>query len=62
MNSVDESLKQTIDVLSFTTVFGTLMGIMPSVAALFSIIWSCVRLWETKTVQDLYTKWFKKDQ
>ena len=62
MNSVDESLKQTIDVLSFTTVFGTLMGVMPSVAALFSIIWSCVRLWETKTVQDLYTKWFKKDQ
>ena len=33
MTHVDEGLKQTIDMVSVTTVFGTLMGILPSIAA-----------------------------
>ena len=56
MDQVDEHLKQTLDIVSITTVFGTLMGILPSIAALLSIIWSVVRLYETQTVQKLIAK------
>jgi hypothetical protein len=57
MDQVDEHLKQTLDIVSITTVFGTLMGILPSIAALLSIIWSVVRLYETNTVQKLIRKY-----
>ena len=56
MDQVDEHLKQTLDIVSITTVFGTLMGILPSIAALLSIVWSIVRLYETDTVQKLIAK------
>lgn len=56
MDQVDEHLKQTLDLVSITTVFGTLMGILPSVAAILSIIWSIVRLYETNTVQKIIAK------
>jgi len=56
MDQVDEHLKQTLDIVSITTVFGTLMGILPSIAALLSIVWSVVRLYETQTVQKLIAK------
>jgi len=57
MDQVDEHLKQTLDIVSITTVFGTLMGILPSIAALLSIVWSVVRLYETNTVQKLIRKY-----
>jgi sorbitol-specific phosphotransferase system component IIC len=57
MDQVDEHLKQTLDIVSITTVFGTLMGILPSIAALLSIVWSVVRLYETQTVQKLIRKY-----
>jgi sorbitol-specific phosphotransferase system component IIC len=57
MDQVDEHLKQTLDLVSITTVFGTLMGILPSIAALLSIVWSVVRLYETQTVQKLIRKY-----
>lgn len=56
MDQVDEHLKQTLDIVSITTVFGTLMGLLPSIAALLSIVWSVVRLYETQTVQKLIAK------
>jgi len=56
MGQIDEHLKQTLDLVSITTVFGTLMGILPSIAALLSIVWSVVRLYETDTVQKLIAK------
>jgi hypothetical protein len=39
------------DVLSVTTVVGTLAGILPSIAALFTIVWTGIRIYETATVQ-----------
>jgi hypothetical protein len=35
---------------------GTLMSWLPSIAALFTIIWTAIRIYETKTVQG----WLKK--
>ena len=49
--SVSESVKYVIDALSFVTVLGTLINMLPSVAALFTILWTAIRIYETKTVQ-----------
>lgn len=51
-----ESVKHVTDALSIVTVIGTLAEILPALAALFSIVWSCFRIYETKTVQ----KWLGK--
>ena len=56
MINVDEHVKQIADVVSVTTIFGTLMGILPSVAAVLSIVWSLVRLYETRTVRGIIAK------
>lgn len=48
----DESIKQTVDVASVATVVGTLAGILPAIAAIFTIVWTAIRIYESKTVQD----------
>ncbi len=47
-----ETGKQIIDAASFITVVGTIMDALPSVAALFTIVWTAIRIWESDTVQD----------
>ena len=51
-----ETVKHVTDGLSILTVVGTLAEILPALAALFSLVWSLIRIWETKTVQD----WIKR--
>jgi hypothetical protein len=46
-----ETVKHVADGLSVVTVLGTLAEILPSIAALFTIIWTGFRIYETKTVQ-----------
>lgn len=48
-----EHAKTVVDVLSIATVVATIVDILPSMAALFSIVWSLIRIWETDTVQSL---------
>ncbi len=54
--NIDEHTKHLIDGVSVATVMGTLMSWLPAVAALFTIIWTAIRIYETKTVQG----WLKK--
>ena len=55
---VSEPAKHVVDALSILTVLGTLVEILPAIAALLSIVWSLLRIYESKTVQ----KWLgKKD-
>ena len=58
LEHINEVVKHIIDALSLVTVVGTLMDALPSVAALFSIIWTAIRIYETDTVQAL----FKEDE
>ena len=51
-----EGVKHVVDGLSIVTVLGTLADILPALAALFSLVWSLIRIWETQTVQD----WVKR--
>jgi len=46
-----DSAKTVGDILSLTTVVGTLMQVLPSIAAIFTIVWTVIRIYETKTVQ-----------
>ncbi len=52
-NIVDanEQAKHVVDAISIGTVAGTLAGILPHMAALFTIVWTMIRIYETKTVQ-----------
>lgn len=51
-----EQAKHVIDAISIGGMLATLAGWLPALAALFSIIWSLIRIYETATVQ----KWLGK--
>ena len=59
INDLNEHTKHILDWSSVITVLGTLTQILPGIAALWTIIWTTIRIWETKTVQALVKK-FKK--
>lgn len=46
-----EVAKQVVDALSVATVVGALVNFLPAVAALFTIFWTGLRIWETETVR-----------
>lgn len=56
MNHISESTKAIGDAASVVTVVGTLSEMLPAVAAIFTIVWTGVRIYETKTVQKLLGK------
>ena len=53
---LDDTVKHVADGVSVVTVVGTLAGVLPSIAAIFTIVWTGIRIYETDTVQS----WFKK--
>jgi len=57
MNHMDEPTKHAIDAASIFTAVGSVLQWLPEVAAIFTIVWTGIRIYETKTVQ----KWLKKD-
>jgi len=48
-----ESTKTLVDGLSVVTVIGTLGEVLPPLAALFTLVWTSIRIYETKTVQKM---------
>jgi len=53
---MDETAKTVVDAASIATMLGTLGSILPPLAALFTIVWTGIRIYETKTVQALLGK------
>ena len=51
-----ESTKTLVDGLSVVTVVGTIGELLPPMAALFTLVWTAIRIYETKTVQKLLGK------
>jgi hypothetical protein len=51
MNDHNHEWFKLVDVASFGVVVGTLAGALPAIAALFTIIWTAIRIYETDTVQ-----------
>jgi len=54
--SMQEGTKQVLDSVSIITVVGTLADVLPAIAALFTIVWTAVRIYETDTVKGLLGK------
>jgi len=54
MSMIPEQIKLVGDGLSIVTVSATLMTWLPPVAALLTIIWSAIRIYETKTVRKMF--------
>lgn len=48
--------KHIVDIASVGTAVATIAGWLPALAALFTIIWTGIRIYETKTVQRLLGK------
>ena len=51
-----DATKHIIDGASIATAVGTMMQLLPAIAALFTIVWTVIRIYETKTVQKLLGK------
>ena len=51
-----DATKHVIDGASIATAVGTMMQVLPAIAALFTIVWTCIRIYETRTVQKLLGK------
>lgn len=58
-HDLSDGAKHSLDALSIVTVVGTLMDMLPSIAAALTIIWTGIRIYETDTVQGWFGK--KKD-
>ncbi len=53
LQTATEGTKQVMDAVSVVTVVGTLGNVLPPIAALLTIVWTSIRIYETKTVQRL---------
>ncbi|MDD3799361.1 MAG: hypothetical protein PHE36_09315 [Novosphingobium sp.] len=53
---MSDGAKQAIDVLSIGTGLGALVQWLPSIAALLTVIWTAIRIFETPTVQRLLNR------
>ena len=56
VHSVMETMKPAGDILSIGVVLATLASWLPSIAAIFTIIWTAIRIYETRTEQNLLGK------
>ena len=48
---ISDAMKHVVDMVSIATVLGTLLEMLPAIAAGLSIIWTLIRIYETDTVQ-----------
>jgi len=48
-----EGTKTLVDAVSVVTVVGTIGEVLPPLAALFTLVWTAIRIYETKTIQRL---------
>lgn len=55
-DNTQDWLKSVLDALSVVTVVGALVDILPAIAALFTIVWTGIRIAETDTVKSLIAR------
>lgn len=53
---IPEGAKHIADALSLTTLLGTLFQMLPNIAALLTIVWTVLRIYESETVQRLFKR------
>ena len=50
-DDVPDGLKHFVDLISITTLLGSLISVLPAVASGLTIVWTAIRIYETRTVQ-----------
>ena len=53
---LDEQSKDTLDVLAASTGILSLAAWLPPIASIFTIIWLCIRIYESETVQEIVNR------
>lgn len=61
MTESHEVAKHIGDAAALVVAVATLIEWLPALAAALSIVWTAIRIYETKTVQALITRWRKRD-
>lgn len=51
-----DNIQITADVAAGVSVVATIVGLLPPAVALLGLIWYCIQIWESKTVQSLICK------
>tara|TARA_B110000902_G_scaffold30978_1_gene33242 strand:+ start:108 stop:287 length:180 start_codon:yes stop_codon:yes gene_type:complete len=54
--AVQESVKETVDILAASTGLMSLVAWLPPTASLFTIVWLGIRIYESETIQKLVHK------
>jgi hypothetical protein len=54
---VQQHGKPLVDAVSVVTLVGSLTEHLPAIAAVFTIVWTAIRIWETETVKAWRAKW-----
>ena len=57
---MDEHTKAMVDGASLTTLAAALVGYLPAITLAATLIWTLIRIWETKTVQCWVTRCWRK--
>jgi len=52
----EETVKTVVDGVAVTGGIATIAGWLPDVAALLTIIWLGLRIWESRTIQAIFKK------
>lgn len=52
----DEAIKHTVDAAAAGVTIGAVLGYLPAIAAVFTIIWTGIRIYESQTAQKLLSK------
>lgn len=60
VHNIVEQVKPIGDVASVATALGALTGFLPGIAAAFTIVWTGIRIYETRTVQNMLQRWRAK--
>lgn len=60
MQNLDTPTKVVLDLGAFGTIAASFAGWLPSFAALLSVIWISIQIWESKTFGKLRTKFRRK--
>jgi hypothetical protein len=54
--AVEESVKETVDIVAASTGLLSLVAWLPPTASLFTIVWLGIRIYESDTIQKLVHK------
>ncbi len=58
-SQIPQVAKHILDVSSYGAIAATLLGYLPTIASVLSIIWITIQIWESKTAQHIRRKFRK---